>query len=85
VQLYVKDVVSSVTTPVLQLRGFRKVALQPGETTTVTLTLTPHDLALYDREMKRVVEPGEFEVMLGASSADIRLRGTFAVSAAANP
>jgi beta-glucosidase len=79
VQLYVKDVVSSVTTPVLQLRGFRKVALQPGEKATVTLTLTPRDLALYDRQMKRVVEPGEFKVMVGASSSDIRLTGSFFV------
>jgi beta-glucosidase len=85
VQMYVKDVVSSVTTPVRQLRGFRKVALGPGETATVTLTLTPHDLALYDRQMKRVVEPGEFDVMVGASSADVRLRGTFAVAPAPNP
>jgi beta-glucosidase len=85
VQLYVKDVVSSVTTPVLQLRGFRKVALGPGEKATVTLTLTPRDLALYDRQMKRVVEPGDFEVMVGASSADIRLRGGFAVSPPQDP
>jgi len=85
VQLYVKDVVSSVTTPVLQLRGFRKVALGPGEKATVTLTLTPRDLSLYDQQMKRVVEPGEFDVMVGASSADIRLRGTFTVAPAPKP
>jgi beta-glucosidase len=85
VQLYVKDVVSSVTTPVLQLRGFRKVALAPGEKTTVTLTLTPRDLSLYDQRLRRVVEPGEFEVLVGASSADIRLRGNFAVTPAPNP
>jgi len=81
VQLYVKDVVSSVTTPVLQLRGFRRVALAPGEKRTVTLALTPGDLSLYDRTLKRVVEPGEFEIMIGASSADIRLRTTLAVTA----
>jgi len=85
VQLYVKDVVSSVTTPVLQLRGFRKAALAPGEKATVRFTLTPDDLSLYDQRMKRVVEPGEFEVMVGASSADIRLRGAFAVSAPTRP
>jgi beta-glucosidase len=79
VQLYLMDVVTSVTTPILQLRGFRKVALGPGERATVTLTLTPRDLALYDRQMRRVVEPGEFEVMVGASSADIRLTGSFFV------
>lgn len=80
VQLYVKDVVSSATTPVLQLRGFRKVSLQPGEKATVALALAPRDLALYDRQMNRVVEAGDFEVMVGASSADVRLRGTFAVA-----
>jgi len=85
VQLYVRDVVSSVTTPVLQLRGFRKVALGPGENATVTLSLTPRDLSLFDARMTRVVEPGAFEVLVGASSADIRLRGTFAVSPPPNP
>ena len=85
VQLYIRDVVSSVTTPVLQLRGFRKVALGPGEKATVTLTLAPRDLALYDQQMNRVVEPGTFEVMVGASSTDIRLRGAFAVVPAQSP
>jgi beta-glucosidase len=80
VQLYVRDVVSSVTTPVLELRGFLKVPLAPGESRTVTLTLAPRDLALLDAGMKRVVEPGAFEVLVGASSADIRLRGTFTVA-----
>jgi beta-glucosidase len=56
------------------------VALAPGEKATVTLTLAPRDLSLYDARMERVVEPGEFEVLVGASSADIRLRGTFTVS-----
>jgi beta-glucosidase len=81
VQLYVRDVVSSVTTPVMQLRGFRKVALGPGEAQTVTIPLRARDLALYDRQMKRVVEPGEFKVMVGPSSADIRLTGSFVVRA----
>ncbi len=81
VQLYVRDVVSSVTTPVMQLRGFRKVALRPGEAQTVTIPLRARDLALYDRQMKRVVEPGVFNVMVGTSSADIRLTGSFVVRA----
>jgi beta-glucosidase len=79
VQLYLRDVVSSVSTPVLQLHGFRKVALEPGARATVSFTLTPDDLSLYDQEMKRVVEPGEFEVTIGASAADIRLARRFAV------
>jgi beta-glucosidase len=79
VQLYLRDVVSSVSTPALQLRGFRKLALDPGASATVTFTLTPADLSLYDQGLKRVVEPGDFEVMIGASSADTRLSGRFAV------
>jgi beta-glucosidase len=79
VQLYLRDLVSSVSTPVLQLRGFRKVALDPGASVTVTFTLTPADLSLYDEGLKRVVEPGEFEVMIGASAADTRLSRRFEV------
>jgi len=79
VQLYIRDVVSSVTTPVKQLKGFAKVALAPGEKTTVHFKLTPEDLSLLNRQMVRVVEPGEFKVMVGHSSADIRLSGRFEV------
>jgi beta-glucosidase len=79
VQLYVRDVVSSVSTPVMQLRGFQKVTLEPGAAATTTFTLGPGDLALLDAQMRRVVEPGVFEVRVGASSADIRVSGTFAV------
>jgi len=79
VQLYLRDVVSSVTTPVLQLRGFRKVALDPGASATVAFTLTPSDLSLWNARLERVVEPGEFQVMVGASSADIRLRESFTI------
>ena len=80
VQLYLRDVVSSVTTPVKQLRGFRKVTLQPGEKRDVEFTLGPEDLSLLNRHLARVVEPGAFEVMIGASSKDIRLSGKFEVS-----
>jgi len=79
VQLYVDDVVSSVSTPVKELKGFRKITLQPGETKTIEFILTRAELALLDRNMKWVVEPGTFEVMVGASSADIRLKGSFEV------
>jgi len=82
VQLYLRDVVSSVSTPVLQLRGFQKVALAAGASATLTFRLTPASLALYDQHLRRVVEPGEFEVMIGASSADIRLSDRFTVRAA---
>jgi beta-glucosidase len=83
VQLYTRDLVSSVTTYEKNLRGFERVHLQPGETRTVTFTLKPEDLALWDRSMRFVVEPGAFRVMVGSSSEDIRLKGDFDIVAAA--
>ncbi|MDR0559374.1 MAG: glycoside hydrolase family 3 C-terminal domain-containing protein [Prevotellaceae bacterium] len=73
VQLYVRDVVSSVTTPVMALKGFARVRLEAGETRRVKMQLTPEHLSLINIDMKRVVEPGVFDLMLGSSSADIRL------------
>jgi beta-glucosidase len=69
-QMYVRDLVSSVTRPVRELKGFRKVWLQPGEKKTVALEITPQSLAFYDIKMKYVVEPGDFEIMVGNSSRD---------------
>jgi beta-glucosidase len=80
VQLYIEDVISSVATPVKELRGFVRVRLDPGETTTVRFDLTPDDLALYDRDLRKVVEPGEFRIFIGSSSEDIRLKGHFTVT-----
>jgi beta-glucosidase len=74
VQMYIRDLVSSVTRPVKELKGFQKVWLQPGETQTVALDITPESLAFYDVNMKYVVEPGEFEVMVGNSSRDADLQ-----------
>jgi beta-glucosidase len=68
VQLYIRDLVSSVTRPVKELKGFQKISLRPGETKTVALEITPDSLAFYDVKMKYVVEPGEFEIMVGNSS-----------------
>jgi beta-glucosidase len=68
VQMYIRDRVSSVTRPVKELKGFVKVALEPGESKTVSLEITPESLAFYDIDMKYGVEPGEFEVMVGTSS-----------------
>ena len=79
VQLYLKDMVSSVTTYETQLRGFERITLQPGETKTVPFTLRPDDLALWDRNMNFVVEPGDFQVLVGSSSTDIRLKETFTI------
>jgi beta-glucosidase len=80
VQLYVNDVLSSVTTPVKELKGFQKVALDPGEIRKVEFTISPAQLSLLDRDLNRVVEPGTFQVMVGSSSEDILLEGTFEVS-----
>jgi beta-glucosidase len=70
VQMYIRDRVSSVTRPVKELKGFKRVSLQPGQTQTVRLDITTDSLAFYDLNMKYVVEPGEFEVMVGNSSRD---------------
>jgi beta-glucosidase len=78
VQLYVRDVQCSVDRPVKELKAFRKVTLKPGETQQVSFTLDKTAMAFYDPAKKDwVAEPGTFEVLLGASSRDIRLKGTF--------
>jgi beta-glucosidase len=66
--MYIRDLVSSVTRPIKELKAFEKVSLQPGETKTVSLEITPESLAFYDVNMKYKVEPGEFETMVGSSS-----------------
>ena len=85
IQLYLRDDYSSVTTFEKVLRGFRRVHLQPGSTRTVRFTLTPEDLALFDRNRQWTVEPGLFTVMIGASSEDIRLTGGFTITHALGP
>ena len=79
VQLYINDVISSVTTPVKELKGFEKVKLNPGEKEKVVFTLKPEDISLLDQNLTRIVEPGTFLVMVGSSSNDIRLKGEFEV------
>ena len=79
VQLYVKDELASVTRPVIQLAGFRRVRLAPGEEREVSFVLGPDALRMLDRDLKWVVEPGAFRVLVGASSRDLRLRGTLTV------
>jgi len=79
VQLYIQDVKSSVSTPIKELKGFAKVGLEPGQVRTVRLVLTPAHLALHDRWLARVVEPGKFKVFVGSSSEDIRLQDSFMV------
>jgi hypothetical protein len=79
-QLYIHQEVSSVTTWEKRLCGFDRVQLTPGETKGVTLTIAPENLAIWNLEMKRVIEPGNFKVMVGASSNDIRLNGEFEIA-----
>jgi beta-glucosidase len=69
-QLYIHQRVASITRPVMQLRGFKRVSLEPGQKVTVDFTLTPEDLSLIDVNKNRVVEPGTFDLMVGASSAE---------------
>jgi beta-glucosidase len=71
VQLYIRDVVSSVTRPVKELAGFERVTLEPGEKRNVTFTVGPEALSLVGNDMKRIVEPGRFEVMVGTSSTNL--------------
>ncbi len=79
VQLYVNDVYSSVTTPEKTLKGFKRLNIKKGETRTVEFTLTKDELGLYNRQMQFVVEPGDFEVMVGGNSTDV-LKTKFKVS-----
>jgi beta-glucosidase len=72
VQLYIRDLVSSVTRPVKELKGFERLTLQPGETRTVRLEITPAHLAFWNIDMKFVVEPGDFLIMVGPNSQDVR-------------
>lgn len=79
VQLYIRDKISSVTTPVKKLKGFKKIVLNPGETKEVDFTVDFEELSLWNQEMKKVVEPGDFEVQVGSSCEDIRLKEEFSV------
>jgi beta-glucosidase len=72
VQMYIRDEVSSVTRPSKELRGFERITLKPGETRTVTFALGPKELQFYNRQMKRIVEPGKFTVMVGPNSVDLQ-------------
>jgi len=78
-QLYINDTQSTVTRPVMELKGFEKINLLPGEKKNVEFTLTSEHLSMLDRNMNKVVEPGNFSVMIGSSSGDIRLHGNLEV------
>ena len=77
VQLYFKDLVSSTIVYEIQLRGFERISLNPDEKKTINFTLKPEDLQLLDKNMNWTVEPGKFKVLIGSSSQDIRVQGSF--------
>jgi beta-glucosidase len=79
VQLYIRDLLASVARPVTELKGFSRIALKAGETRQISFTITPEVLQMLNVGLKPVIEPGDFRIMIGASSKDIRLKGTIRV------
>ena len=79
VQLYLHEVVASVIRPAKELKGFKRISLGTSEEKEVGFKLSIEQLAFYDRDVKLIVEPGMFEVMIGSSSRDIRLKDSFEV------
>ena len=72
VQLYIRDLVGSTTRPVKELKGFERIYLQPGQTRTVTFKIAPEMLKFYDYDLQYVIEPGDFHVMIGSNSRDVK-------------
>ncbi|HKO82371.1 MAG TPA: fibronectin type III-like domain-contianing protein, partial [Chitinophagaceae bacterium] len=79
VQLYLHDELASVARPVKELKGFHRVSLNPGEEKEIHFIITPDMLTMLDINLKEVIEPGKFRIMIGSSSMDIRLREVFEV------
>jgi len=79
VQLYIRDLIASVSQPIIALKGFRKISLQPGETKEVTFAIAPEQLKMLNKDMNWIIEPGDFRIMIGASSKDIRLMDNITV------
>lgn len=73
VQLYIRDMVGSITRPLKELKGFQKVFLRKGETKTITFNITPNDLKFYNYDLKYDWEPGDFQVMVGGNSSDLKI------------
>ncbi|HEX2631125.1 MAG TPA: beta-glucosidase BglX [Chitinophagaceae bacterium] len=73
VQLYIRDVVGSSTRPVKELKGFQKIELKAGESKTISFTITPEDLKFYNYDLKYDWEPGEFQIMIGGNSRDVKM------------
>ena len=76
-QLYLRDVVSQPVRPVKELKDFKKLMLQPGEKKTITFTINKDKLAFYNEQLQRITQPGEFRLMIGSASDDIRLQDSF--------
>ncbi|MBI3237791.1 MAG: fibronectin type III-like domain-contianing protein, partial [Flavobacteriia bacterium] len=79
IQLYLYDELSTFAKPVKELKGFQRIALKKGESTSVSFTVSPDMLTTLDADLKPVVEPGFFRLMIGSSSKDIRLRERFEI------
>jgi len=79
-QLYLRQLVSQPVRPVKELKGFQKVMLQPGETKTISFTINKEKLAFYNDQLQRITQPGEFSLMIGSASDDIRLQDNFFLS-----
>lgn len=79
VQLYIKDLLATVARPVMELKGFQRINLLPGETKEITFKIMQEMLGMLDEKLNKVVEPGDFRIMIGASSRDIRLKETLTI------
>lgn len=80
IQLYINDVYAEITRPVKELKGFKRIVLEPGQKKTITFILPVNLLGFYNKDMKYIVEPGTIKVMIGSSSDDIRLTGKFKIT-----
>ena len=79
IQLYIHDVLASVSQPVMQLKGFQRIHLNAGESKEISFMITPQMLSMLNKDLNSIVEPGDFRIMIGASSRDIRLKETLTV------
>jgi beta-glucosidase len=77
--LYIHDELASVARPVMELKGFQRVHFRPWETQMVSFAITPDMLRMLDKDLRPVIEPGVFRVMIGSSSRDLRLKWNFVV------
>ena len=72
VQLYIRDVVGTISRPVKELKGFKRIHLNAGESQTISFTITPDLLRFYDYQLDYVIEPGDFDIMIGPNSRDVK-------------